>query len=499
MYKIKGNVKDINGNPISRTVKALDRDSKATIVQTLSNPITGDYTLYLTNDTPVIVMCEPDSGDSANLYLYDNIIPESVGAVATDGTNDIGVPGTLGFGVGTAPVLLAGMTPLNGYDDINSENYGNYRYDLDGSIMVWIPAFWYKWGTGSNGVDLNEIEIKAYDEYVDEATANADGFAIHRAFYDGGAIKSGVFVDKYMCSINPNASIASSLKYGNPVSLSPSTPNVAQLGPYPNQLSGAIDAAKTRGTDFFCTSRFIYGAIAFLSYAHARSSTNTEFCGWYMENYNFPKGVTNTAGRDTLDSNTETYPGDYNYRRKTGSMFPLEKNTHNGQLSGITDVSGNMGEVSPGLSYESSQYRVLKTSVAMKDVTGGTTLATDLWGATGVANLYDAATNTYGALDGTASYRYPDPTVQTFSEDLNGLNWALSGLAIPVAGALSTTNHYRYGGGQWTTRTNLCAALTSGYWGDGENAGVFALHLSGSRTYSSAIGYYGFRLSAYVP
>jgi len=55
--------------------------------------------------------------------------------------NQIGTPGQIGFGVGVCPsnILPANMTPLKGYQDPSSPNYGNYQYK-DGSIMVWIPA-----------------------------------------------------------------------------------------------------------------------------------------------------------------------------------------------------------------------------------------------------------------------------------------------------------------------------------------------------------------------
>ena len=64
-----------------------------------------------------------------------------------DNVNNIGIPGQPGFGVGICPgPLPAGMGGISGYTDPLSNSYGNYRFS-DGSEMVWIPAFYYKWGT----------------------------------------------------------------------------------------------------------------------------------------------------------------------------------------------------------------------------------------------------------------------------------------------------------------------------------------------------------------
>ena len=129
--------------------------------------------------------------------------------------NNIGVPGQQGFGVGIAPELPPGFAKLFGTDDPASDNYGNYRF-TDGSVMVYIPAFYYLYGTGSNGRPINDVDIRPFDAYPNVVTANAAGYALHRAFFDGGSIRPGVFVDKYLCS--NNGGIASSIKNGNPLS-----------------------------------------------------------------------------------------------------------------------------------------------------------------------------------------------------------------------------------------------------------------------------------------
>ena len=197
--------------------------------------------------------------------------------------NSIGTPGELGFGVGVCPpeILPSGFTPMQGYNNPASENYGNYQF-TDGSVMVWIPKFYYRmhaWGditaiTKANpavvtqtahgysngdivfinnvagmtqvnnlfftvanktddtyqlsGVDSsgytayssggqatkgfgtgyefndtiitygnNSIQIKGYYDFANATAANAAGYALHRAFYDGGIEQKGFFIDKY--------------------------------------------------------------------------------------------------------------------------------------------------------------------------------------------------------------------------------------------------------------------------------------------------------------
>jgi len=215
--------------------------------------------------------------------------------------NNIGVPGQQGFGVGIAPELPAGFAKLHGTEDPASDAYGNYQFS-DGSVMVYIPAFYYRYGTGANGLAINVVDVRPFDAYANVATANAAGYALHRAFHNGGSIRPGVFVDKYLCS--NNGGIASSIKNGNPLSSnSANNPFSGLTGAPANNYAGAIAAAKTRGANFFCNSLFINKALALLANAHGSASTGTAFNAWYSAgNTNFPKGCNNNALGDINDA-----------------------------------------------------------------------------------------------------------------------------------------------------------------------------------------------------
>ena len=185
-------------------------------------------------------------------------------ALSTPIYNDIGTPGDIGFGVGLAETLPTGFEVLPGTLLKNNDQYGNYRFISDGSIMCYIPRFYFKithlqvsnltgdgskvtvtfaathnlyagewvWLEGASGFALpkgrylitditntttikvsstfntgtytagscyalNSIQIKGDTTFTSEEEANAKGYALHRAFLDGGATKKGFFVDKY--------------------------------------------------------------------------------------------------------------------------------------------------------------------------------------------------------------------------------------------------------------------------------------------------------------
>lgn len=433
--------------------------------------------------------------------VFGNVIGGGSG-VAAGVTNDIGIAGALGFGVGVSPTLPAGMSGMAGYTDTTSANYGNYQY-TDGSVMCWIPAFYYKWGTGANGVALNEVDIKPESAYANVAAANAAGYALHRAFYDGGAAQRGVFVDKYLCSYN--AGTASSLANGIVLTSAARGTLVNEeftnlTGAPANNYAGALLAAKTRGANFFCNSRFIFAALAMLSYAHARASTATTYCAWYGATTNFPKGNNNNALSDANDATvTWTYDGNATYLGvgKTGSASTLAKSTHNGQNCGVADLNGLVWEITPGLTSNGTNLYILKTSATMKNVTGSNTLATDLWGATGIAALYDDLGTSYEvwreiAADRAISY---GAATQVFSEATSGNAWNWAG----VGGMLTTGDGGTNAFGNdifYDYKPNEMCPISGGAWGGSSSAGVWTLYLYPVR--ASSDPHVGFRSALYL-
>ena len=482
-YKIKGKVKNLDGGSLHRRVMVFERENFAKIAETYSSSIDGTYEMSVATDDPVLVMAVPDSGDDANARVYDLVVPKHDPIVVPTG---IGIAGQPGFGVGVAAVIPTGFTPMEGYSDPYHDNYGNYRVESDGSIMVWIPAFYYKWGTGSNGVTLNDVSIKDLADYIDPDAASADGYAIHRAFIDGGEIKSGVFVDKYGNSKNPTLNVPSSLKYGNVLhtAASPAGASMSTLG-LPNAYYSCIDASKLRGTGFFCMSVFIWAAIAMLSHAHGIASASTQYCGWWGATHNYPKGNDN-SGNSTTDSSSMRFYGTTISGYTTilsGSAWPVSKSTHNGQACGIAEVCGNVWNVVPGLNFNGTNFMVLKESFSMKDATSGTSAVTDMWSNT----PYDVLSTTLSDFSTSAGWVYRTNASQVYAGDTDrtSIGYKQTCMGIPMPGNVSATNPNYMGGGIYKSMTNQLCPIAFGAWYDALIAGVGALALYDSRANSS--------------
>lgn len=587
----------------------------------------------------------------------------------TPNINTIGLPGTAGFGVGVCPeqYLPPGMTPMSGYSDPMSPNYGNYQFQ-DGSVMVWVPRFYYRihasknitaatranpcqitvpahglvtgtrificnvggmiqlnnlfftvtvvdvdnvtlQGTDSSaygvftsggqivpeigavlpfnptlpGNALNSVAVRGSDVFATTAAANVQGFALHRAFIDGGIEQPGFFVDKYMISKKAwgPGFIGSSIRHGNPIS-SASTHNpiadltAATLG---NIHASFIDIAKARdgvngaknaASRFFCCSRFIHAALALLSLAHGQAVQTDTFCAWYNATTNFPNGCNNNALKDTNVAGV-TYTGDgYLTCGKTGSGVPFAKTTHNGQECGIADLNGLMWEVSLGITCVASgktvtgasqaspcvitiaghsyatgdtvqltslggmtqlndklfkvtvidantfsldgvnatgytaftsggtctkgTFYVAKQTTRMRDFTSGATLATDHWGATGVAAMMDAldaatVASMFKTTGGGAfAQKYGSGAYQVLDEALSGVGWVKAGLGLPKAEtSVDTTGTNLFGQDYFYQyiRDQLCL-LSGAYWAVSAGAGVWASHWVYSRTNSNS-------------
>lgn len=486
--------------------------------------------------------------------------------------NHIGTPGAVGFGVGICPTLTAGFTALAGTYALGSDEYGNYRYS-DGSIMVWVPAFYYRVGHADAPTyardGANAVEIRPIQAFADRAAATAAGFALHRAFIDGGETLPGFMYDKYRCS--NNGGIASSVKNGAPLSSAAAhNPFSGLTGAPSNTYGGAFAAAKTRGAQFFPASRFMRAALALLALAHGQAANTSASCAWFDANRvtNFPKGNNNNAFKDANDSSvTYTHDGYVSGNSGlTGSGVPFAKTTHNGQACGIADLNGNMYTIEPGLtcvatsksitqatqanpvaltvaghglatgavamitavvgmtqlndrlftvtvvdantvtldgvdgtafgaytsggSLTSGQFYIAKEATKFKNFTGGATLATDHFGATGVAAMMEPVTlpfRTDYPKNGVAQ-KFGNAANQVLDPATSGAGWQLAGLGLPKAMGASTAGSSMFGQdyfGQYI-RNELCP-LSGMYWVNGALAGPWAVYLFDSRAYSNVL------------
>jgi len=340
----------------------------------------GDFAFVMTGSRAYIYQLDDDSAAVENspwIIKPDTnpgdkrwILQEVTSAGVVGGL--IGNPGEAGFGVGICPTasLPSGMTPLPGYDTVGDSNYGNYQFS-DGSVMVFIPKFYYRIGHASNPTyatyGVNSVDVQGIDTYPDTASAEAAGYALHRAFIDGGVEQPGFFIDKYMCSkvAHGTGYTAASILNGLPLS------SAAAHNPFSGCTGGAnayysavdlahrrdgVDGAVNASSIFHVASIFQRAALALLSLAHGQASSATTHCAWYAAK-NYPKGLNNNqapvAGvisSADCDDTTITFEWDgYSNCGKTGSGSPFARTTHNGQTCGVADVNGLMWEISIGL------------------------------------------------------------------------------------------------------------------------------------------------------
>ena len=502
-------------------------------------------------------------------------------------TNDIGLPGGAGFGVGICPTPPSGYTPMPGCTDVLSANYGNYQYS-DGSIMVWVPAYYFRLGNAANPTygtyGANSVSVKPISAYPDEATANSASFYRHRAFVNAGANQLGFFRDKYDCS--NNAGTCSSIALAAPVVSGPAAGQIGfnvctNNGQTPaNNYSGSLQAAKSRGAKFFPESVFIADALARLSEAHAQASTAATYCAWYDATgvKNYPKGNDNNALKSESDltlSFTTAGASSYPNFALTGSGSTLAKTTHNGQACGITDVAGNIFKINPGMTcvasdktitaatqaspvaltiaahgYTTGQVKqvlsvggmtqindrfytvtvvdantitldgvdgsafgaytsggvvrtgafyTLKPSVDIATVTAGASLATDHWGAAGVAALFDAVT-----LNFTTTYP-SNGNSQRFGNGANAVfdmstsnGRALAMLGMPAAGGMSSSGTNANGADEiyQYLQDQLCV-LSRAAFSHGSLAGVRYRYLYFARY--TAYSLVGLACASYLP
>ncbi len=215
--------------------------------------------------------------------------PWSVGTAFTTAIlfgGHIGRAGMQGFGVGSYPAdLPPGFSAMAGTNDPASQNYGNYQYS-DGSIMVFIPKFYYRVGHASSPhfsqYGGNAIDIASAGDFSSTSDANAAGYALHRAFIDGGSVRSGFFIDKYQAVRNGSSSVRSVA--GEALLSLCSDANVTRTGNMSGGLGKVRDAlklAQTRGSEFNCASIFMYSALALLSLAHGQAANGVAHCAWY--------------------------------------------------------------------------------------------------------------------------------------------------------------------------------------------------------------------------
>lgn len=408
------------------------------------------------------------------------------------------IAGQKGFGVGVWGgdpdiVTAMGLAPMEGCEDPNSENYGNYIH-TNGSIMCFIPAFCYRLGNATapsySRDGENALEIRYATEFpqfshdlVFTKADFGDGWILHRAFVDGARMKMGFFVDKYLCSNvnNKAASVKNAdwLMCTNEPARRYSTKYIS--GTVGTGLD-AITLSRDRGKHYSLVTCYQWSAISLLSLAHGQAATSAYACAWYDANHttNFPKGATNNNGTDYSD-NTVSY-SIHSYGAtfgKTGSGTPFNKTTHNGQASGVADVAGicNQWTLGAVIPFDNAVW-LMDISIFAHEFTKDNYDNSILF-----ASYSRVSSNSRKYFNG-------------IRKGIGGLDWSGAGIVPKTdieSGLFGNDEYYEY-----RSRTGSLMVGLGYDWGSG--AGIFCrswVDYDNHFSWQNSSKYYGFRAAGY--
>lgn len=145
------------------------------------------------------------------------------------------------------------------------------------------------------------------------------------------------------------------------------------------------------------------------------------------------------------------------------------------------------------------RFYASKKSTRMRDYTAGTTLATDHWGATGVAATMDRITPAFRIdyPNNGFAQRFGNAAGQVLSPDLSGNGWLLTGLGFPLQSGISASGTNQFGQDYFYQyiRDQLCL-ISGANWDATSGSGVSAATLDLSRSSSSHP--VGFRAASYL-
>lgn len=412
-----------------------------------------------------------------------NQVVAELEAIITPNVGFIGNAGSVGFGVGIAPDVLAsmyGLIGLEGFQNPISPNYGNYLHVMSGSVLVFIPKHYVKYT-----VDINE---PYFGTRIDVSHTQLAGYKLPRVFINNGIEVPGIFVDKHKGGRVGNMFVSrrgldpvSTNSAHNPISLCTAN-GKAPL----NRYDGMYDAVKSRGDDFTEMSAFLATMLADLADAHYQGcyrNNNFEPCSWADVAPFQPKGCNNNALRDANDSTVLYKSSGYLNCGLTGGVSDavLPKTTHNGQACGIADVNGLMWEV--GIGYITSTtgvHMVLKETVDISTLTSANAYDSALYD---VVSMPVTLNDTQVCFGNGVNQFYNGSTDRTTNAyKIDSIGYPHNDNAVSVAGTARFGND-----GFWRYQRNEMALIVFGDWDDSLASGLRARASNGVRSTSSNV------------
>lgn len=400
----------------------------------------------------------------------------------------------------------------------------------DGVAMKWIPKFYIKQLQKNEGtVNLNDSELEAILPYVDvtkeqmkeaqrrsphnalvvapadrftnEVDANTHGFYLMRGFIDGGKEYNGFFVAntitynthswnsingfrRYVkCGSDKFANYGSTQYYN--LLRSNQTDNdvdggVGEIFTYRVSSASAKEnfVRRLANTKYQCCSVYAWAVISILSLIQGQYATDTSDCAWYDSSLaaNFPKGINSSGAKDINDASVAVTPI---VNDTQGSVFVTEatytKTTHNGSITGITNVNGWLYQYLIGSWGDGS--KMLKRSASIYDIN-------------------------YNNVDNSSAPYYETKNVSRISGEWGGTKSSLPDLAgddkdffgIYAFGGNTSRNSNEFGMDHHNRHSSYSAVRVGGGWNHGDSAGVFYRSYN---DWTDSYSHCGFRAMAY--
>ena len=469
-------------------------------------------------------------------------ITDNIGSIA-DGTFGVGVaptevykslglsplPGTedpKSFQYGLYEIVLPEETQQDAF-----QNDGKVRRQCK-AYVKYVPKFYFAFLTNyTTGQLMSEETLKEYEKhsgislallkqaqerspnhaiviapgsaFTDEKEANSHGFILHRAFIDGGKEMPGFFIANSLLyysasSNNLNTDTKYYYYFGAKelnhyeydltenhvqgiVRLDGNTPLMRLDFGDSDTLAEAVPLCR-KFSGFNLASIFMWSAISMLSFAAGLYCKDETECAWYKASGNIGPRGNNSTTKD-VDDATVTFPA---MSSTAGTPFPSDsgqyaKTTHNGTISGITNVNGWLWQ--PLLGTNGNYNKVMPESVVLANVTSAG------------AELADGETfEEYGDNDWGSNSNSQSTTWFT---QVSGAERAMCGVA-PIARAHSvpenSSEHLLFGSDGFYRSSYYTAPIVGGSWYDGASAGVFGRNDDG---WSGAYYHCGVRLGGY--
>ena len=333
----------------------------------------------------------------------------------------------------------------------------------------------------------NAMVVAPLDKFTDESDANNHGFYLMRSFVDAGENKKCLFISNTLAIFNQNT--FSKLWLGSNIK-DAGTSNDYRLCRSNSVLTGITSngqgifkksqATNSKGnfistledTPYQCCSIFAWAVIAVLSLIQGQYATDMAQCAWYDSTlvHNYPKGI-NQNNRDVDDA---TVISD-TVSDSQGHVFVTqgyEKTTHNGSITGITNVNGWLWQHVIGSWGNGS--KLLKRSASIYDIT--------------YDNVDNSGASFWETYDVSRVSRNWGGTKSSFP-DLSGPDKDLFGVC-----AFGDTNNSNEFGLDYYSLGTGASILVGGRFDGTIGGGVFS---RSNFSWDSSNSFFGFRAMAY--